>query len=137
MQQYFDLSGTVEGDAKRQQVKEALRVLDVEFCAHGVELGWFHDLDYDAEYGAHKRRDRNPQVNKDGEMELYVCRPNTCQGSQLPHAWLVNSKSHQRKSTRELLQADKLLLIASSASWGDLHQRFVATLIVSDGDEDG
>ena len=32
----------------------------------------FQDLDYDAEYGARKERDRNPQVNKDGEMELCV-----------------------------------------------------------------
>ena len=40
MQQYCDLSDTVEGDAKRQLIKEALRVLDVEFCAHGAELEW-------------------------------------------------------------------------------------------------
>ena len=70
MLDYFDLTNRDSGEAKRRRAESSLDTLDVEFYAHGAEVGWFYDLDYDAEYGYNGIRDRNPQINDNGEMEL-------------------------------------------------------------------
>ena len=135
MRQYFDPTDESQGKAKRQEVQRAMNVLDIEFYAHAVEVGWFYELDYGADYGFDKTQGVNPQLQGDGEMELCVYHPNTRPGSQLPHAWLVESDAKQI-STRELVPKDRLLLIAMSTPWKSLIHALLQTVVV-DGSDGG
>lgn len=132
MDQYFDPSDLEQGKAKRREVGKALDVLDVEFYAHGAEVGWFYDLEYDGEYSniTISREDRNPQVNSDGTMELCTYRPNTKPGSQLPHAWLINTQTSNRISAREVSRKDKFVLLATSNKWKQVSHPWIDTLIL-------
>lgn len=114
MQQYFDPQNDVEGQAKRKEVQRALKELDIEFYAHGAEVGWFYDLPY---RGVQSGRDiDNPQVKPDGSMRLCEYLPTMRPGSQLPHAWLRNSDSQDLRSTRELI-GTRLTLLAFVPGW--------------------
>ena len=140
MQQYFDPSDETEGKEKRKEVAQALKDLDIEFYAHGAEVGWFYDLPYAASYEG--RVIPNPQMNSDSNMELCEYRPTTRPGSQLPHVWLENSVTKERRSTRELTLQNRFLLLAVSPAWLDfmhplLEQRILgpeAEWQVSDND---
>ena len=134
MEQYFDPSDNGKGQAKRQEVNKAMNVLDVEFYAHGAEVGWFYDLDYIGDYGLVESQEANPQLREDGEMELCVYRPSTKPGSQLPHAWLVERVQQRRISTRELLEKSRLVLLAQSAGWKRLDHSFVHVIVVNEND---
>lgn len=131
MAQYFDLKNQDKGLAKREEVDKALDQLDVEFYAHGAEVGWFYDFEYNGTYGSRSKYD-NPQVNAAGEMELCTYYPTDRPGSQLPHAWVHSRASGSRTSTRDLVLRDKLLLLATSSSWRRLEHPLVEVKIFDD-----
>ena len=117
MDEYFDASDKHRGLVKRQEVDKAMEALDVEFYAHGAEVGWFYDFDYKGTYGDPANKDANPQLKPDGEMELCAYHPSIRPGSQLPHTWLIDEGSSKRISSRALMVNDKLVLLGMSASW--------------------
>ena len=132
MQQYFDPTDAKEGHEKREEVARALKDLDIEFYAHGAEVGWFYDLPYSACYGL--QCPPNPQLKSDGSMELCEYRPTTRPGSQLPHAWVENSMTKELKSTRELAAGAKLLLLAFSSAWKDFKHPLLDQEIIGPGE---
>jgi hypothetical protein len=135
VEEYFDLQDKDRGLAKRQEVEKALQHLDVEFYAHGAEVGWFYDLEYDGTYGS-TNEDENPQVKDDGEMELCTYHPTLRPGSQLPHVWLISTSTGEKMSARELMSRDKLILLTMSPTWKKVKTPLidVKVLDTSDGD---
>jgi hypothetical protein len=132
MSQYFDQADVEAGAAKRQEVERALKTLDIEFYAHGAEVGWFYDLPYNGNYGFNEAV-ANPQVKDDGEMELCVYHQTTRPGSQLPHVWVYeNGKQRTAKSLRELVCLDKLVLLTTMPGWKVLSIPLVDVVVVSD-----
>lgn len=130
MEQYFDSTDEGQGLAKRKEVMKAMEDLDVEFYAHGAEVGWFYDFEYNGTYESTSNQDVNPQRKEDGEMELCTYHPTTRPGNQLPHAWLVRKSSREKLSTRELVVRDKLMLLAMSKEWKLFENPFVDVQIV-------
>ena len=124
MEEYFDLQDKDRGLAKRQEVEKALQHLDVEFYAHGAEVGWFYNLEYNGTYGS-ANKDDNPQVKDDGEMELCTYQPTLRPGSQLPHVWAPHTSTGERISARELISRDKLVLLAMSPTWKKVNTALV------------
>lgn len=129
MARYFDLKDRDSGLAKRQQVDKALEHLDVEFYAHGAEVGWFYDFDYIGTYGANAKN-QNPQVKQDGDMELCTYYETTRPGSQFAHSWLRHVDNDKRLSSRELASKDTLLLITMSPRWKHLEHPLIKVKIL-------
>jgi hypothetical protein len=137
MSQYFDQADVEAGAAKRQEVERALKTLDIEFYAHGAEVGWYYDLPYNGDYGFDEAVP-NPQVKEDGEMELCVYHQTIRAGSQLPHVWVYeNGQQGIAKSLRELVCLDKLVLFTTGSDWKVLSNPLVNFVVVSDGEVTG
>lgn len=132
MEQYFDPSDAGEGQQKRRDVERALKDLDLEFYAHGAEVGWFYDLPYQSCFQEPNMPNR--QKNNDGYMELCEYRPTTRPGNQLPHAFLEHPISKERKSTRELPQQGQLLLIGFSSAWKSFSHQYLHYELVCNED---
>ena len=135
MGRYFDLKDEYSGLAKRREVEKALQHLDVEFYAHGAEVGWFYDFDYNGIYGSTDKV-KNPQLREDGEMELCTYHATTRPGSQLPHSWLLSKEVDGRVSTRELVTKDNLTLLAMSPKWNAAEHPLIDIKIVGDRESD-
>ncbi|EMC91980.1 hypothetical protein BAUCODRAFT_152326 [Baudoinia panamericana UAMH 10762] len=127
MNQYFDADDSEAGKAKRQAVKDALEVLDVEFYAHGTEVGWYYELPY-ARKGSEQAY-KSPQLKFNGEMEPCIYHPCALPGHQLPHAWLIQPNG-ERKSTRELTRQDQLVLFAMSDAWERFQHDLVHVVLI-------
>ncbi|KAJ9620246.1 hypothetical protein H2203_008011 [Taxawa tesnikishii (nom. ined.)] len=127
MAQYFDVTDKTGGARRRQAIAQALEIMDIEFDAHGAEVGWFYpSADLNNE-GTATRHDG--QLTKDGELDLCVYHPSTIPGHQLPHAWL--ERDSRRVSTRDLVHLAKLTLFAQSAQpWADLAHDLVHVEII-------
>lgn len=136
MDQYFDSSDRDRGLAKRQEVEKAMKDLDVEFYAHGAEVGWFYDFEYDGTYGCSKDNEVNHQLKPDGEMESCTYHPTLRPGSQLPHAWLKGKGSSDRISTRKLIAIDRLVLLGMSDSWRNVKHPLIDVRVVDEHDGD-
>jgi hypothetical protein len=135
MAQYFDLKDKENGLAKRQDVDKALQHLDVEFYAHGAEVGWFYDFDYNGTYASTDKA-KNAQLKEDGEMELCTYHATTRPGSQLPHLWLIHRAAGERVSTRELVTKDKLTLLAMSPTWKAVEHPLIDIIIIGEHETD-
>ncbi|KAK3716211.1 hypothetical protein LTR37_006656 [Vermiconidia calcicola] len=118
---------------KRHEVTRALETLDVEFYAHGAEVGWFYEFDYETDYGRSGMTFHHPQLKENGEMELCTYRQSTKPGSQLPHAWL--GRFGVKRSTRELAEMERLVLLGMSPSWRSIRHPLIQVMII-DGDEE-
>ena len=119
MKRYFDQSSE-KGEEKRKAVKEALYVLDLEFYALGLEIGWFYpsaDIDGEA-----KKEQHAGQIDDKGEYDIRVYHPSTLPGHHLAHAWL--ERDGVKKSTRDLVRKDRLVLLANHPKWKDLEVEF-------------
>lgn len=140
MEQYFDMKDEDNGYVKRQEVEKALEHLDVEFYAHGAEVGWFYDLDYEGTFGGAtpSLKDWNPQIKVNGDMELCTYNATMRPGSQLPHASLIDKATGKRLSTRDLVSRDKLLLLSMWPLWGraQLAHPLIDARIVDEADND-
>lgn len=136
MDEYFDISDEDQGLAKRQEVEKAMKDLDIEFYAHGAEVGWYYDFSYHSTYGDSEDEGANPQLRSDGEMELCTYHPNLRPGSQLPHAYLTGKTNGKRISTRELIVKDKLILLAMSADWRKIMHPYVEVRVVDEHNGD-
>ena len=133
MRRYFDQSSQ-EGAKKREAVNEALYILDLEFYAQGLEIGWFYpsaDMDDEA-----KRHRHAGQLDDKGDYNIRVYNPSTLPGHHLAHAWL--ERDGVRKSTRDLVLRDKFGVVANDPAWKMLQRdnQMVKVEIVGTGNED-
>ena len=72
---------SAEGAAQREELREAIKLKDYEFNAHGVELGQRYK-------SAAVVPDGTPEPLYDRDPELYY-HPTTWPGARIPHCWLT------------------------------------------------
>ncbi|MEU0091401.1 FAD-dependent monooxygenase [Kribbella sp. NPDC006257] len=72
---------SAEGAAQREELREAIKLKDYEFNAHGVELGQRYK-------SAAVIPDGTPEPLYDRDPELYY-HPTTWPGARIPHCWLT------------------------------------------------
>lgn len=82
-----------EGEARRRALSDALALMDYQFNAQGVELGYRYR-------GGASVGDGTPEPGSSRDPELYYD-PTTWPGAHLPHAWLDDGQ--QRVSTLDLV----------------------------------
>ena len=124
-ERFFDLKDLEEGAKKREAVEIASRKMDIEFHAIGQEDGWFYPMPDDLDEGRpHIEKTHGGQMLENGEFDTLNYHPSTIPGHHVPHLWL--ERDGERKSTRDLLQLDRFLLLASSA---DLWLKFQGDLV--------
>jgi 2-polyprenyl-6-methoxyphenol hydroxylase-like FAD-dependent oxidoreductase len=112
---YFDKSNSMHGQM-RSAVAKAQRALDQEFHAPGAEAGWFYpSVDIDNEGGTTRH---DGQIGEDGEFDVCTYHPSTVPGHHMPHFWVV--RNGVRRSTRDLVRSDKLLLLTKAKEWASL-----------------
>ncbi len=130
MQRYFDASSG-DGDEQRQAVNDASYILDLEFYAQGLEIGWFYpSADMDGEARKHRHAG---QVDDKGDYNIRTYNPSTLPGHHLAHAWLEGNG--QTKSTRDLVRKDRLVVLANDVTWQALQHenKMVSVEIVGAG----
>jgi 2,4-dichlorophenol 6-monooxygenase len=89
------------GDRRREALREAVALMNYQFNAHGVELGYRYRA------GA-VVPDGSPEPAPERDPELYY-RPTTWPGAHLPHAWL--ERAGRRISTLDLVDGTHLTLL--------------------------
>ena len=94
-----------EGAAARASVQAAMAVLDAEFHAHGVELGFSYPA------GAVLREPGQPDACVPEDHLVY--RPTSSPGHHLPHAWLETPDG--RRSTLDLVRPGRWVLLTDAA----------------------
>ncbi|GAA1191967.1 FAD-dependent oxidoreductase [Prauserella alba] len=114
---------TAAGAAKRAAVREAMKLKNYEFNAHGVELGQH----YDATESAAVVGDGTPRAEPARDPELYY-EPSTRPGARLPHAWVGDS--NHRRSTHDLAGYDAFTLLTgiTGEPWVAAAQKAAAEL---------
>lgn len=129
---YFDPSHP-EHSAKREAVKHAQEILDIEFKAPGYEVGWFYpSADINNEGGATLH---DGQQNADGSLHSQHYFPSTIPGHHLPH--LVLQKGGRSLPIRDLISLSQLVLFVGQAAPDQLHdQRVCVELIGPQGWQD-
>ncbi|KAH7014011.1 FAD binding domain-containing protein [Macrophomina phaseolina] len=101
---FFDANDT-KHTLKRQAVERAQKVLDSEFKAPGLEIGWYYpSADINNEGGESHGGQRLP----DGSLNSEFYFPSTIPGHHLPHCWL--ERDGERVAIRDLLPLDALAL---------------------------
>ncbi|KAJ4520899.1 hypothetical protein HRR83_002668 [Exophiala dermatitidis] len=121
MDSFFDPASTEEGgegQARREAVQQAQKILDGEFHALGAEIGWFYpSLDLDGEGQA---TNHDGQLDEEGNLDMLRYHPSTIPGHHLPHVWLKRiqpsqrDEMKQRVSTRDLVRYDGFIFITSA-----------------------
>lgn len=109
---YFDQSHPDHG-ARQAAVEQASKVLDLEFKAPGLELGWFYPGLGGATEGDHARH-----FLEDGSLLSEIVLPSTVPGHNLPHLWVY--KNGQKLPIRDLIPLDRLLLLVDDQPGWDL-----------------
>lgn len=111
---YFDQSHP-EHAARRLAVEQASKVLDLEFRAPGLELGWFYPG-----LGGAAEADHARHFLEDGAPLSEVVSPSTVPGHNIPHVWVYGGG--KRLPIRDLIPLDKFLLLADHQAGWDLFE---------------
>ena len=120
------------GNKLRARVQEVQGILDTEFHAPGIEIGWFYpspDID-----GAQARR-HGGQIREDGEFDVTTYHPSAIPGHHLPHAWAQkeNGHRHAQVSTRDLILKDRcVLLTMTQQPWLAMQCGWVHVEVIAD-----
>lgn len=109
---YFDQS-YLKHAARRLAVEQASKVLDLEFKAPGLELGWFYPG-----LGGAAEADHARNFLDDGAPLSEVVSPSTVPGHNIPHVWVYGGG--KRLPIRDLIPLDKFLLLANHQACWDL-----------------
>jgi 2-polyprenyl-6-methoxyphenol hydroxylase-like FAD-dependent oxidoreductase len=116
---YFNQSHP-EHAASRSAVEQASKVLDLEFKAPGLELGWFYPG-----LGGATEADHASHFLEDGSLVSEMMLPSTVPGHNLPHVWVY--QHGQKLPIRDLIPFNKLLLLADDQpGWSLLKTNLVA-----------
>ncbi|KAG8156772.1 hypothetical protein KVR01_013377 [Diaporthe batatas] len=115
---YFDQSHP-DHATRRSAVEQASKVLDLEFKAPGLELGWFYPG-----LGGATEADHAPHLLENGNLMSQALLPSTIPGHNLPHVWVY--KGGQELPLRGLIPLGKLLLLVDEQPvWSSLEARTV------------
>lgn len=115
---YFDQAHPEHG-ARQKAVEQASKVLDLEFKAPGLELGWFYPG-----LGGASETDHSRHFLEDGSLLSETVLPSTVPGHNIPHVWIY--KSGQKLPIRDLVPLNKLLLLVDGQpGWGLLETKVV------------
>lgn len=126
---YFDQSHPNHA-ARRSAVEQASKVLDLEFKAPGLELGWFYPG-----LGGATEADHSSHSLEDGSLLSEIMLPSTVPGHNLPHVWI--HKRGRRLPIRDLIPLNKLLLLADDQPvWKLLETNMVNIQRVTKSDTD-
>lgn len=97
------VSDTFEGETRRAQLEEILKIQRVEYAAHDRELGFTYPAGALVDDGS-------PPAWRDPMGHIY--KPTTRPGSRLPHAWVAYKG--QRLSTHDLIPTGGFALLAGA-----------------------
>lgn len=115
---YFDQSHP-DHAARRSAVEQASKVLDLEFKAPGLELGWFYPG-----LGGATEADHASHFLEDGSLVSEIVLPSTVPGHNIPHVWI--HKRGQKLPIRDLIPLNMLLLLVDDQPvWGQLETNLV------------
>lgn len=114
-----------EYPSKRAAVERALAVLDREFKAPGIEIGWYYSF-VDIDNGGKSLHDG--QLLPNGEIDFQFYHPSTIPGHFVPHAWL--RRGQEICAVFDLIPRDKMLLLAHSSQWKELRDSRVHVEII-------
>lgn len=115
---YFDQSHPEHG-VRQVAVEQASKVLDLEFKAPGLEIGWF----YPGVAGT-TQTDHSRHFLEDGSLLSEIVLPSTVPGHNIPHVWV--HKGVQKVPIRDLIPLNKLLLLVDDQPyWGLLETKVV------------
>lgn len=98
------------GKRLRAKVEEVQGILDTEFHAPGIEIGWFYPSPgIDGE----EARRHGGQLREDGGFDITTYHPSAIPGHHLPHAWVQkeDGHGHVQVSTRDLVLKDRCALL--------------------------
>lgn len=124
---YFDQSHPRHAD-RRLAVEQASKVLDLEFKAPGLELGWFYPG-----LGGATEADHAPHLLEDGSLLSEIALPSTVPGHNVPHVWV--HKRGQKLPIRDLIPLDKLLLLVDyQPGWRQLETNLLAIQQIAKSD---
>ncbi|KAJ9613677.1 hypothetical protein H2204_014752 [Knufia peltigerae] len=129
LHKYFDPTHP-EHPAKRDAVKKAGELLDLEFHAPGIEIGWFYPTADISDEGKESRHDG--QLLENGSLNITKYHPSTVPGHNLPHAWL--QRQGEMTSTRDLVKLDRFVLLTQTAGIWDKAKSELMDIEVIDGE---
>ena len=125
---FFD-SRRPEHHAKREAVRKAGEILDLEFHAPGIEIGWFYPSADINNEGAKSRH--GGQLLKDGSFNITAYHPSTIPGHHLPHAYL--QRKDEVISTRDLVKLDRFVLLTQTDGLWDEARSDIVEVEIIDG----
>lgn len=125
---YFDKANP-QGDRLRQNVLDAQTILDTEFHAPGIEIGWFYpSCDIDDE-GA--RSHHGGQLKSNGQFDVSNYHPSAIPGHHFPHMWV--EKGSTLISTRDLAMRDRCVLVTmTDQPWLALESYWLHVEVIAD-----
>lgn len=125
---YFDKMDP-QGNQLRQNVLDIQQILDTEFHALGIEIGWFYpSCDIDNE-GA--RSHHGGQLDSNGQLDVTNYHPSAIPGHHFPHLWV--QKGGIQVSTRDLAMRDRCVLVAmTDKPWLVLQSRWLHVEVIAD-----
>lgn len=125
---FFDKKSP-EGDKSRTKLGEIQKILDTEFHAPGIEIGWFYpSSDIDGE-GARTRH--GGQLREDGQFDITTYHRSAIPGHHLPHAWVW--KGDMQVSTRDLVLKDRCVLVTTAQQpWTALESNWVHVEVITE-----
>ena len=113
--------------AKRAAIDKAQKILDTEFKAPGVEVGWFYpSADRQNEGG----QLRDGQLLPDGSLNYEFYIPTTVPGHFVPHAWL--QKDGEKRAIFDLVPLNRLVLFVQEHGWEKLGDERVQYELIGD-----
>ena len=110
---------SARGEESRRKLREAMKLKNYEFNAHGVELG--------QRYRSRAvKPDGTPEPVSDRDPQLYY-QPTTWPGAKIPHAWLADTQdaSAARISTFDLCGHGRFTVLTgvNGTAWVDAAER--------------
>lgn len=111
-------------------MNKAGELLNLEFHAPGIEVGWFYPVADIANEGKENRHDG--QLLEDGSFNITEYHPSTIPGHNLPHAWL--QRQGATTSTRDLVKFDRFVLLTQTAGIWDKANNDLVDIEVTDGE---
>lgn len=111
--------------SKRRAVEAASKILDLEFKAPGMEVGWFYPG-----IGEATETDHAAHLLPDGNLNSEFAIPSTIPGHNLPHVWIY--RNGEKKAIRDLRPLNKLLLIVdANPGWCNLKSDLVEVEVIN------
>lgn len=125
---YFDKTNP-EGDKLRQNMVDIQPILDTEFSAPGMEIGWFYPS-CDVGKEGHQTH-HGGQLKENADFDVTTYHPSAIPGHHFPHLWV--EKGGKRISTRDLVLRDRCVLVTmTDQPWLAMQSQWVHIETIAD-----